>query len=257
MAGWDHIRTDGRPDPSGGFLDAPLGLSRPEAWALTSVRRYGTNGHVLRISAALVAASMLLTAWIMAVTFGPSSPSFFPGLAIGTLVPAMVAPPVITVMARLVSRLDETGRMLVGAAITDPLTGVYNRRGFFEGFNGSINTDRLAVAMVDVDDFKQLNDRHGHPEGDAILRHVATWLEAHAEDRGTVARLGGDEFVLVAPTEIIGRLNPYETLTAASLTYSATIGTAPITETGFRTALAEADADLYRKKARRRRRDEP
>ena len=62
---------------------------------------------------------------------------------------------------------------------------------------------------------------------------------------------------MVAPTEIIGRLNPYETLTAASITYSATIGTAPITETGFRTALAEADADLYRKKARRRRRDEP
>ena len=239
------------------MLDTPMGLSRLEAWVLTSVRRYGTAGHILRVSVAVVAASMLITAVLMAVTFGPSSSSFLPGLAIGTAVPAIVAPPIIIVVARLVARLDRTGQRLVDAAITDPLTGVYNRRGFFEGFDPTAQADEpLAVAMVDVDDFKQLNDRFGHPEGDAILRHVATWLVAHSEARGTVARLGGDEFVLVAPAPIVGRLQAYETLTSTTTRYSATIGTAPIDDHGLRHALSQADADLYRNKAARRKRPE-
>lgn len=255
MAGLDHIRTDGRHAPPTALLDRPMGLSRLEASALTSVRRWGTPGLILRVSLGAVVASMLLTAALMVLVVGPAAGSFLPGLLVGTLVPAVVAPPIITVIARLVARLDETGQLLVEAAITDPLTGIYNRRGFFDGFDATtVDPGPLAVAMIDVDDFKQLNDRFGHAAGDAILRHMAQWLEAHAEDRGAVARLGGDEFVMVAPAKLIGRLQTYEHLMAATIDYSATIGTAPIEEDGLRSALAEADAELYRHKAARRRR---
>jgi diguanylate cyclase (GGDEF)-like protein len=255
VAGPKHTRTNERADPVAGFLDTPMGLSRLEAWALTSVRRWGTNGLILRASAASVAASVVITATLLALVFGVTEDSFVPGVVLGAIVPALVAPPVITVIARLVARLDETGRRLLDAAITDPLTGVYNRRGFFDGFDPTEAADGpLAAAMVDIDDFKRLNDQLGHAQGDLVLRHVAGWLDAHAEDRGTVARLGGDEFVLVAPADVVMRLRAYETLTAASIAYSITVGSAPIGAAGLHEALADADAALYRNKAARRNR---
>lgn len=87
---------------------------------------------------------------------------------------------------------------------TDPLTGLRNRRALDEAVQSRLAMlDRYAnafsVAVFDVDHFKQVNDQHGHLEGDRILQEVARVLEATARDTDIVARFGGEEFVAVMP----------------------------------------------------------
>lgn len=87
----------------------------------------------------------------------------------------------------------------------DPLTGVLNRRGFFE-----VCQSRPAVPMtlctVDVDQFKAINDSLGHMAGDAVLRALAEALLAYAGKGASVARLGGDEFVVLDPDPSAGKM---------------------------------------------------
>lgn len=78
----------------------------------------------------------------------------------------------------------------------DPLTGVLNRRGFFEVCEQRPPGD-TTVVTVDVDHFKQVNDRWGHDAGDLVLRQFASVLVATVGEDGWVARTGGDEFVVL------------------------------------------------------------
>lgn len=87
---------------------------------------------------------------------------------------------------------------------TDALTGVANHRYFWERleseFSRSKRFDRtLSLMMIDVDDFKKFNDRHGHQEGDRVLRNVAQCLENNKRSMDTVARYGGEEFAVILP----------------------------------------------------------
>ena len=87
------------------------------------------------------------------------------------------------------------------AAITDALTGIANRRGFLEQAMAqraaaSANSP-VAVLLFDIDHFKRVNDRFGHPVGDRTLQIFAETAKAHIGELGTVGRWGGDEFVAV------------------------------------------------------------
>ncbi|MFO1335731.1 MAG: diguanylate cyclase [Piscinibacter sp.] len=90
----------------------------------------------------------------------------------------------------------------VSMAYTDPLTGLPNRRGLDVRLAAEMAAsapDRLlAVYMIDLDGFKQVNDRHGHELGDELLVAVGRRLGAQMRSSDTVARLGGDEFVVTA-----------------------------------------------------------
>lgn len=82
----------------------------------------------------------------------------------------------------------------------DELTGLYNRRGFNELLaRALVDADRKAVALVlvDLDDFKSVNDRHGHVSGDEVLTDVARRLTRAVDALGPVCRLGGDEFAVI------------------------------------------------------------
>lgn len=91
------------------------------------------------------------------------------------------------------------------AAVTDQLTGLLNRRGTIALIEQTQSQTReagqpLSLAIVDIDNFKRVNDRFGHSLGDDVLRFVAEHLATHAETiGGTVGRLGGEEFVAVLP----------------------------------------------------------
>ncbi|MBF6599851.1 MAG: GGDEF domain-containing protein [Dehalococcoidia bacterium] len=90
------------------------------------------------------------------------------------------------------------------AARTDSLTGIANRRSLETAFAGSLQEalarrQPLAFMLIDVDHFKEINDRDGHPAGDDKLRDVAAALSAAARAGDVVARFGGDEFSVVAP----------------------------------------------------------
>lgn len=80
------------------------------------------------------------------------------------------------------------------AAGTDALTGLGNRRTFFEWLDGGAHDGEGAVALVDIDHFKSVNDNFGHPAGDETLRRVASALEQAIDGEGVVARVGGEEF---------------------------------------------------------------
>lgn len=88
--------------------------------------------------------------------------------------------------------------------IVDPLTKVYNRRHFDEKlvaeFRRAIRYKReLSLAMIDIDDFKKINDTYGHPQGDAVLREVAKILSSWTRSTDFVFRYGGEEFSLLLP----------------------------------------------------------
>jgi diguanylate cyclase (GGDEF)-like protein len=108
------------------------------------------------------------------------------------------------VVIRDVSEQHGTQERLRTEAMTDPLTGLLNRRGL------ESNVERLSRApagpgtvaswiMLDIDHFKRVNDTHGHDGGDAVLKHVAAMLTAFAREGDVVARLGGEEFVVMLP----------------------------------------------------------
>ncbi len=94
-------------------------------------------------------------------------------------------------------RAESRARML---AETDPLTGVPNRRTFMERLE-TLDADGevFSVLMVDLDNFKKLNDEAGHLEGDRVLTQVARTLAAHLRPGDWLARYGGEEFVVVLP----------------------------------------------------------
>jgi len=89
-------------------------------------------------------------------------------------------------------------------SIRDPLTGWFNRRYMEETLEREIsraarNRRPLAVIMLDVDNFKQFNDTHGHEAGDLALQNLCETLRSHIRSEDVACRLGGDEFVLVLP----------------------------------------------------------
>jgi len=89
-------------------------------------------------------------------------------------------------------------------ALTDALTGLPNRRNFDESLEREIvralRYDRpLSLLLIDVDQFKQYNDRYGHPAGDALLQNIARLLKTQLRSTDMVGRMGGDEFVVILP----------------------------------------------------------
>lgn len=88
--------------------------------------------------------------------------------------------------------------------LSDPLTGLKNRRGFDVVLASQLATARngsqpLSLIIADIDHFKSINDRYGHPAGDDVLRWFAKILSSNVKGRDTVARYGGEEFAIVLP----------------------------------------------------------
>jgi two-component system cell cycle response regulator len=89
--------------------------------------------------------------------------------------------------------LDRTLEM----AVTDPLTGLRNRRYVRRHLEGVLRSGGAAVLLLDVDRFKSVNDTHGHAAGDVVLREIAERLRTHLRSADVVARYGGEEFMVV------------------------------------------------------------
>jgi two-component system, cell cycle response regulator len=155
-------------------------------------------------------------------------------------------------------------------AVTDPLTGLRNRRYVRRHLDGVLRGSDAAVMLLDVDRFKTINDTYGHAAGDAALKEVAERLKSHLRAADVLARYGGEEFMVVlagAPTDyaamVADRLraalsNDPISVGPALLPITVSIGLA-IAPVGCSVsgAIAAADAALYRAKAAGRNRVEP
>ena len=84
-------------------------------------------------------------------------------------------------------------------AVTDPLTGLYNRRQLWEDMNAKPQGTARGILLVDLDYLKRINDSRGHAAGDWALCEVGNALQAAAGDAGRVYRIGGDEFAVIVP----------------------------------------------------------
>jgi diguanylate cyclase (GGDEF)-like protein/PAS domain S-box-containing protein len=166
-------------------------------------------------------------------------------------------------VVRDVTELRRLQKSLEALALRDPLTGLANRRLFRELLEVDLaRTQRgghaLAVAYLDLDDFKSVNDSHGHDAGDKVLCETANRLLSVVRGADIVARLGGDEFVIVyEPTDpssdkLIERLAaalalPIDVTDALAVYCPASIGVANTITVGYDGAalLAAADAAMY------------
>jgi len=124
------------------------------------------------------------------------------GLGTATFILLVVS--IVLLFRQMVRRLQEARAELMRLATTDALTGLANRRTILERLEEEVErhrrTDRpLACILLDIDHFKRINDRFGHPAGDEVLRQVARQLQTGVRVYDTAGRYGGEEFLAVLP----------------------------------------------------------
>ncbi|MCK5241982.1 diguanylate cyclase [bacterium] len=105
--------------------------------------------------------------------------------------------------------LREANQRLSELSMTDPLTSLYNRRYLMERFHEEVERARrykypMACIMMDIDDFKNINDTYGHLQGDQILQKVAMIMKNSNRVVDIIARYGGEEFLLILPQTDLG-----------------------------------------------------
>ena len=152
-------------------------------------------------------------------------------------------------------------------ALHDPLTSLPNRRLLEDRLTKALeraerNGARVAVLLIDLDHFKQINDTYGHPVGDEVLRIVATRLQMRIRKADTVARVGGDEFIVVVSdllqphgaqvlaAKLAADLNEPIVMGAIRLPVGASIGLGiyPDDAQTVEDLCAKADANMYQQK---------
>ena len=163
-------------------------------------------------------------------------------------------------------------RILEASANTDPLTGVSNRRHFMERAGEEIKRAKrlsgsLVFLMMDIDFFKKINDKYGHPSGDKVIKALASTSKRQIREIDLLGRLGGEEFaVLLVDTDLKnGRLVAERIRTAieqervedagADIRFTVSIGVAVLQDDcDIDTVLLRADEGLYRAKKKGRNR---
>ncbi len=165
------------------------------------------------------------------------------------------------------------GREMEVAISTDFLTTVHSRRYITDAGNAAVDRARdnglnLAVAIVDIDHFKQINDRFGHPVGDEVLKAVATAMRSTCRDTDTLGRYGGEEFAVllqgISRDHALAAAERLRTAVAAvslpcgdqTITPTASVGVACLSaeDLEFDQLLIRADRALYQAKTQGRNR---
>ncbi|MCW2978118.1 MAG: hypothetical protein JWM06_3399 [Actinomycetia bacterium] len=171
-----------------------------------------------------------------------------------SLSPALIGP---LLAIALYQRSTHKAMHAMRLALTDPLTGLGNHRHFHERLQRELTLAerdgrKLSLCLVDIDDFKRVNDRYGHPAGDRVLVQVASRLRQGGES----FRLGGDEFAVLLPglddraaiavaRSIVERMGALELEQVGTVTVSAGVAAYPAQGVGRDELIRLADSALY------------
>ncbi|EGI75736.1 GGDEF domain-containing protein [Hylemonella gracilis] len=145
------------------------------------------------------------------------------------------------------SMLQQARDQAVQLAITDPLTGLFNRRHVFARLGALFHQARdlrypLTLAVIDLDHFKQVNDRYGHSVGDKVLVHFAQKFEARRRPLDLVGRIGGEEFLMVLPNTTVQGARQVLARLREDLTQSLPVPAHPDLALSFSSGLAQMNA---------------
>jgi diguanylate cyclase (GGDEF)-like protein/PAS domain S-box-containing protein len=175
----------------------------------------------------------------------------------------------VTIVSKDINKLKTMEEKFQILSITDELTGVFNRRGFFTLADLQIklaNRNKTGIFMLyaDLDDFKIINDTYGHKEGDLALIETANLLKENYRDSDIIARIGGDEFVVI-PVGTAGddvesitarfedALNAHNEIKNRNYKLSSSVGIAyydPLNPCSLDELIMKADRMMYEKKRR-------
>lgn len=215
------------------------------------------------ITGVSIAGSVACTSIV--VHFWSNEIRWMPSLLVAVLIPSIVAPIVSWLLLGVMHELESARSEAVRLANTDLLTGVLNRRRFFEIAESEFRpaagrTPGSAVIMLDVDDFKAINDYYGHRTGDEVLKMIARRCGGALRATDHLVRWGGEEFVALMPnatsTEALSIARRLCTaisegplrLPAGELLVTASVGVASAGELGvgsLNQLLAMADRAMY------------
>ena len=167
-----------------------------------ALRRFGLWPMVLALTALSVVASAAIVAAVTCWGFGGGMTPH--AWTVTLLAPALIAPPPSALTLHLVQRLDRLQETLNEVIHVDELTALRNRRYFMQALQREVERarrdgSRFALALVDVDNFKDINDGYGHPAGDMVLRRIADACRQAVRETDVAARIGGEEFAFLFP----------------------------------------------------------
>jgi diguanylate cyclase (GGDEF)-like protein len=210
------------------------------------------RGRVVAVGTAIGAAILLVA---VAVTD--------PARALSDPVPVIAALALLGNIAAITGALRGAELQHRGEAVLDPLTGLLNRKALRVRFaelaaQARLHGGPVCVIVCDLDNFKRVNDRHGHDRGDAVLRDVAYEMRKSLRSFELMYRLGGEEFLVVLPgAHLAEGMSVGERMRVAvaaaqpaglDITISAGVAAARGESVGYETLFAAADAALYRAK---------
>lgn len=145
--------------------------------------------------------------------------------------------------------------------VTDPLSGLFNRRFYVELISARRTPVTGAVILCDIDNFKRINDSYGHAAGDIVIQNFAGILKEGVQPEDIVIRFGGEEFVIILMDATLSQAdrmatrlcenvaNHLTTLEHTSLRFTASFGVAAIEQQGLEKAVQHADVLLYQAKS--------
>ena len=166
-----------------------------------SLKRYGVVAVVVAVTiGSIILSAAISAAFHLAIGLPMRASAWIVTLAC----PTLIAPLMSWWAFDLVLKVERAHEQLRVQSTIDHLTGIFNRRYFMDRLREEIDrTQRygtpFAVAFIDVDNFKRINDEHGHLSGDEILRQLTLTCAKQVREIDTLARIGGEEFALLLP----------------------------------------------------------
>ncbi|MCF6328767.1 MAG: GGDEF domain-containing protein, partial [Henriciella sp.] len=167
---------------------------------LETSSRLHTIVYACLLSVVVICGSVQLSAFV-STSFDLTGSSNL--VVLSAIVTAILAPPVSFLLASYSNKLIRVQEKLYALATTDPLTGLLNRRAFEalydrESARSARKNQPISLLMLDLDYFKDINNRHGHPGGDVALRALANCLRKSVRfGSDEIARWGGEEFAIL------------------------------------------------------------